>query len=382
MQGFRRPHGVGFVAMLAALALGVAACGGDDSGSGSASGGSGSGDGKTITIVMSNGFVSQWRTEMQNIATEMAKNNEPYKGHVDFQVVVSETSPTAQIQSINNIIAQRPDAILINALSPTALDPVVKKACAQGIVVVYFDQVGGETCAYRVRNNETKLFENNAEWLAKTLKGKGNIIQDLGLPGSPVSQFGTQAAADVFKKYPGIKVVSKYEGNYTPGPSKQAVTRILTSTQGIDGVYGIAGVDGAAQAFEETKTKMVPMTNYGDMSVRLTNFIQANKKNGLEFSMAENAPTLGGQALHAAWLVLNKQNVFDKAWGFTQGHDPKEVYIPSRAFNTNGLPPIAGFEKTTYQELLDMSKGLPENALIPLSLEQSPVTNEQALGGN
>jgi len=378
MGKFRRSGRIGLLAVLAAAAVVVGACGGGDE-TASSSGGGG-GDGKTYKIVMSNGFVSQWRTEMQNIAAAMAEHNTPYKGHVDFKVVVSESNPTAQIQSINNIIAQRPDAILINALSPTALDPVVKKACAQGIVVVYFDQVGHEPCSYRLTNNYAKLFENNAEWLAKTLKGKGRIIQDLGLPGSPVSQAGTAAATKIFAKYPGIQVVSKYEGNYTPGPSKQAVTRILTSTQGIDGVYGIAGVDGAAQAFEETKTKMVPMTNYGDMSVRLTNFIEAHKKDGLEFSMAENAPTLGGQALHAAWLALNKQDVFDKAWGFTQGHDPKEVYIPSRAFNTNGLPPIAGFEKTTYQELLDMSKGLPENALIPLSLEQSPVTNAQALG--
>jgi ribose transport system substrate-binding protein len=376
--GFARSRVIGFVA---ALALGLAACGDDEGGgSGGGSGGASAGDGETFKIVMSNGFVSQWRTQMQNIASEMAANNAPYKGKVDFEVVVSETSPTAQIQSINNIIAQRPDAILINALSPTALDPVVRKACAQDIVVIYFDQVGGEKCAYRVRNNEYKLFENNAEWLAETLKGKGRIIQDLGLPGSPVSQFGTQAAADVFKKYPGIEIVAKYEGNYTPGPSKQAVTNILTSTQNIDGVYGIAGVDGAAQAFEETNTPFVPMTNYGDMSVRLTNFIEANKSKGLEFSMAENAPTLGGQALHAAWLVLNDQDVFDPEWGFTQGGDPKEVYIPSRAFNTNGLPPIEGFEETTYQELLDMSADLPENALIPTSLEQSPVTNEQALG--
>jgi ribose transport system substrate-binding protein len=363
------------------MALGATACGSSNSGSSPSSGG-GSSSGKTYKIVMSNGFVSTWRTEMQELAKAMAASNAPYKGHVDMKVVVSDTSPTAQIQSINNIIATKPDAILIDALSPTALNPVVKRACAQGITVVYFDQVGTQMdkCAYRVHNNEYALFQNNAEWLAKTLHGKGRVLQDLGLPGSPISQIGTKAAQDVFKKYPGMKIVAKYEGNYTPGPTKQAVTRILTSNKGIDGVYGIAGVDGAVQAFQETNTKMVPMTNFGDMSVRLTHLIDANKSKGLEFNMAENAPTLAGQALQVAWAALNKQPVFGGKWGFEQGGDAKEVFIPKVAYNTNGLPPITGFQKTTYKQLEDMSKGLPEQTLIPYTLPQSPVPANQVLG--
>ncbi|MCZ4492180.1 MAG: ribose transport system substrate-binding protein [Baekduia sp.] len=380
----RRGRGLVTAGVVGLMALGATACGSSNSGSSGGAASGSSGGGKTYKIVMSNGFVSVWRTEMQELAKAMAAGNAPYKGHVDMKVVVSDTSPTAQIQSINNIIATKPDAILIDALSPTALNPVVKRACAQGILVVYFDQVGTQMdkCAYRVHNNEYALFQNNAEWLAKTLKGKGRVLQDLGLPGSPISQIGTKAAADVFKKYPGIKIAAKYEGNYTPGPTKQAVTRILTSTKNIDGVYGIAGVDGAVQAFQETNTKMIPMTNFGDMSVRLTNLIEANKSNGLQFNMAENAPTLAGQALQVAWAALNKQPIFGDKFGFTQGGDPKEVFIPKVAYNTNGLPPIAGFQKTTYQQLLDMSKGLPEQTLIPYALPQSPVPSNKVVGSS
>jgi ribose transport system substrate-binding protein len=312
----------------------------------------------------------------------MATNNAPYKGHVDYKMVLSQTSATAQIQTLNNLIAQRPDAILVEALSPTALNPVVKKACAQGITVVYFDQVadGMEKCAYRVHNDNYKLFENNAEWLAKTLKGKGRIIQDLGLPGSPVSQAATKEADAVFKKYPGIKVVARYEGNYAPGPSKQAVSRILTSNKNIDGLYGVAGVDGAVQAFEETGTKMVPTTNFGDMSVRFNKLIKKHESKGLEASMAENAPTIGGQALQVAWLALHKKSVFDPAWGLKPGADDKEVIVPLRSFNTSGLAPIAGFEKTKISEFEEMSKGLGDSTIVPFSLPQSPVTAQQVLG--
>lgn len=374
------------VATVAAVV--IAACGSSSSNGSAAhaSGGSsgGSGSGKVYNIVMSNGFVSEWRTEMQNMAKAMADNNAPYKGHVHLSVVVSQPTPTSQIQSIDNIITQHPDAILVDALSPTALNPVVQKACSAGIVVVYFDQYGPEMthCAYRVHNDEAALFENNARWLAKTLHGTGNIIEDEGLPGSPVSTTALTAASAVFKNYPGIHVVAKYVGNYTSGPSKQAVTSVLTSNKNINGVYGIAGVDGAVEAFQATGTKMVPMTNYGDISVNLLHLLAQYQSKGLQFSMAQNGPALAGQGLEVAWDALTHKSPFaDTAWGFSHGTDSKDVVIPKVAIDTNGLPPMAGFQTTPYATLQKQGAGLPISTQLPFSLAQSPVTSKQALGG-
>lgn len=386
MVGSRRVRLVMMVvsAFLAAVAIG--ACGSSSSSGSSKSAGAsgGSSSGKVYKVVMDNGFVSEWRTEMQNMAAAMAKNNAPYKGHIHFSVVVSQSTPTAQIQSIDNIITEHPDAIMIDALSPTALNPVVQKACTEGIVVVYFDQYGPQMnhCAYRVHNDENALFENNALWLAKTLHGKGNIIEDEGLPGSPVSTTALTAASAIFKSYPGIHVVGKYVGNYTSGPSKQAVTSVLTSNKDINGVYGIAGVDGAVEAFQATGTKMVPMTNYGDISVNLLHLLAQYHSKGLQFSMAQNGPALAGQGLEVTWDALTHKSPFaDKAWGFTQGTDPKDVVIPKVAINTNGIAPMAGFQTVPYATLQKEGAGLPISTQLPFSLSQSPVTSAQALGG-
>jgi ribose transport system substrate-binding protein len=390
MYNFTRLRVLAVTIAATAIAVSIGACGSSSNSSSSGSvasggnGGGGSSSGKTYKIVMSNGFVSTWRTEMQNMAKAMASKNAPYKGHVDLSIVVSQPTPTSQIQSINNIITEHPDAILIDALSPTALNPVVQRACSMNIVVVYFDQYGPEMnkCAYRVHNDEAALFENNATWLAKTLHGKGNIIEDEGLPGSPVSTTALTAAASVFKNYPGIHVVGKYVGNYTPGPSKQAVTNLLTSTKNVNGVYGIAGVDGAVEGFQATNTKMVPMTNYGDISVNLIHLINADKSKGLQFSMAENGPALAGQGLEVAWDALTKTSPFaDSAWGFTQGTDSKDVVIPKVAYNTNGIAPLAGFAKTSYSTLQKTATGLPITTQLPFSLTQSPVSAKDALSG-
>jgi ABC-type sugar transport system substrate-binding protein len=349
--------------LVAAAAAAIGACGGE-------SGSSGSGK---YNVVLSNYFVSTWRTEMQNLAKTMASENPPYKGQMKMSVVVSASDPTSQIQSLDNIIAQHPSAILIDAGSPTALNPVAQKACAAGIKVIFFDQVGTAPCAYRVHNNEELLFENNAEWLAKTLHYHGNIIQDLGLPGSPISEIATAAAKKVFAKYPGIHVVATYEGDYTTAPSEQAVTRLLTTNKNINGVYGIAGVDGAVEAFLSTNTKLVPMTNFGDISVRMLKLIEQNESKGLQFQLAQNGPDMSGYAVQVAWRLLHNQSPFDPAWGLHQGTNPKDVYIPSVAYNTNGLPMLPGFQQGTSLKQFDPYLSLPLSTQLPLFVPQSPV---------
>ena len=54
--------------------------------------------------------------------------------------------------------------------------------------------------------------EQAAEWLVKTLGGKGNIIMLGGTPGNPMTAAQTVGWRRAFAKYPGIKIVG------TPGP--------------------------------------------------------------------------------------------------------------------------------------------------------------------
>ena len=333
---------------------------------------------KVFRIVLSNNFVgNEWRIEMQNIAKSMAANNSPFKGKVKLEIVDAEGTPTAQIQSLNNIIATRPDAILIDSASPTALNPVLQKACTAGIVVVTFDQIADAPCAYKVTADNQALFEANAYWLAKTLKGKGNIAQDLGLPGAPVSDYSHKAAAKVLSKFPGIKIVASYEGGYAPGPSNQKMAAILSSGKKLDGVFGVAGVDGAVQAFLDTKATLVPGVNFGDTSPHLLKLVDQYKSKGLQFQFAENPPTLSGYALKVAWQLLNKQNPV--AWTLKQGKDSKRLVLPVRVYNSNGIK-APGAQVLSYKVLLSKYGNLPGDTELPLSIPESPVTPQQALG--
>ena len=98
-------------------------------------------EGKKYTIYLSNNFVgNDWRQQMERVAT-VSVNKGPLAGRVDLKIQNVENTVQAQINSLNNIIRAKPDAILVDAGSDTALNPTIKKACDAGIVVVSFDQV-------------------------------------------------------------------------------------------------------------------------------------------------------------------------------------------------------------------------------------------------
>ena len=69
----------------------------------------------------------------------------------------AENQATEQAAQIQNLILQGYDAIVLNAASPTALNGAVKEACDAGIVVVSFDGVVTEPCAWRIAVDFKKM---------------------------------------------------------------------------------------------------------------------------------------------------------------------------------------------------------------------------------
>jgi ribose transport system substrate-binding protein len=341
---------------------------------------------EVFDIVLSNNFVgNQWRLEMQNIAKAMAENNEPYAGNVNFRIVVAEGDPTAQIQSLEAIIATEPDAILLDAASPTALNPVLQEACDKGIIVISFDQTVTEPCTYRVREQNEELYLANGEWLVKSIGEEGNILQDLGLPGQPLSQISNGVLEEVYGQYPGINIVGTFEGNYAPGPSQQAVANALATGMEIDAVYNLAGSDGIIQAYVQAGAPQdldfVPIVNTGDIAVRTLELIREYEGTSLEVQFADNPPTFGGYALEVAWRVLHDMDPVNEEWGMTLGNDPKEIFLPLRVYNTNGVTTSSSAEVLPVDDLMHfLDEGLPPDTQLPYSIPQSPVTKEQVFG--
>lgn len=266
------------LAVLVLAAVVVAGCGSSSSSSSSSSGGSESGSeaesgsseaasseaegsGEKFSVYLSNNYMgNEWRPQMENIASYIA-GQKPYDEKVDLQIKNEELTPAAQIQSLQSIIREDPDAIMVDAASPTALNPVLAQACAKGILVFSFDQVVTEPCAYKLPEDYEKQAKDMANWLGTELKGKGKILMDTGLPGIAISTTFEEVWKETLaEKYPGIEIVGTFSSEYAPGPELKGVSQDLAQNSEINGILSGGYCSSDVKALKQAGRELVPMT--------------------------------------------------------------------------------------------------------------------------
>ena len=237
-------------------ALVVAACGGS---SGGGSGGGGSGH--KYTIYLSNNYMgNEWRPQMENVA-KVISGKPQYRDKVNLQIRNVQGTPAAQIQSLQTIIRAKPDAIMIDAASPTALNPTIQQACSAGITVYSFDQTVTAPCAYKLPENYVGEATDMANWMGTVLHGKGNILMDTGLPGIAISTTFLKIWKQILaQKYPGIHVVGTFSSQYAPGPELQGVSQDLAQNPNISGILSGGYCSSDIKALQRAGRKLVPMT--------------------------------------------------------------------------------------------------------------------------
>src|SRR3954468_417055 len=185
---------------------------------------------------------NDWQAEGANMIKAMA-GSATYRDKVDLQVQVAGPNAQRQIQQINAMVQAGAKAIIVYPISPTALNQVVKNACAKGVVVVAYDSIIEEPCAYNVHIDQKAWGTQSAEWLVDKLGGKGNVVMVTGVPGTTVDTLRNEGAKEVFAKHPGIKLIAEANGRGTraaprPELSKVGATRPWDQ---IDGLWMQAG---------------------------------------------------------------------------------------------------------------------------------------------
>jgi ribose transport system substrate-binding protein len=322
---------------------------------------------ETYKFVLSNNFLgNDWRPQMERLA-QLTSQLAPFKGKIALQIVNSQTTTEAQIADLNNIIASKPDVILLDAGSPTALNPVVKRACAAGIKVISFDQPVTESCAWRVYQDHGLGQRAVGQWMAKVLKNQGGIFVDRGLPGAPISQVIHDNFLKGLHQYgPNVKVLAEYDGKYSIGPEQQAVSSLLAGHSDVAGVHTQGYCTPIFNAFKQAGMALVPCTAYG-----YNGELVACVQNKVPCAILSGSPVVVQIAMKLALDALEGKATPPKS---------KVVAVPMYLFLTG--PKIhlenAGVE-TQYVKLgsnafPDLAPGLA----LPYTLTQYKITPQQA----
>ncbi len=211
-------------------------------------------------IALSNSYIgNKWRIEMENVF-KAALAMDPFKSQVDGSWFNSGNDVSKQSQQLSNLIAERVNAIVVNAASPTALNGILAQAANRGILVVSFDNVVTTPKALKVNTDQKEFGRKLAEFLVKKLNGKGNVIMVTGVPGTFVDLDRNKGADEVWAKNPGIKVVNRYTGMWDSSVAERNTASVLPSLPKIDGIWCQGGTDGVLKAFIAAGRTPLPPT--------------------------------------------------------------------------------------------------------------------------
>ena len=129
------------------------------------------------------------------------------KSGVKAVISDAQLNSAQQISSVENLIAQKVDVILLNAVDSKAIVPAVEAANEAGIPVICLDVMaeGGEVAAF-IASNNVAAGEMGGEFIAEQLGGKGDVVI---LDGPPISSFQDRAQGfeNALKNYPDINIV-------------------------------------------------------------------------------------------------------------------------------------------------------------------------------
>jgi ribose transport system substrate-binding protein len=224
--------------------------------------------GKKFKIALSNSYIgNKWRIEMENV-WKAALGMEPFKSDVDGSWFNSGNDVSKQSQQISDLIARKVDAIVVDAASPTGLNGILTQASERGILVVSFDNIVTAPSALKVNTDQVAFGRQLAEWLAKKLDGKGNVIMVTGVAGTSVDQDRNKGADEVWAKNPDIKVVNRYTGMWDSATAERNTASILPSLPPIQGIWCQGGTDGVLKAFLAANRPLPPTAGEAENGFR------------------------------------------------------------------------------------------------------------------
>jgi ribose transport system substrate-binding protein len=164
-------------------------------------------------------------------------------------------SPTTQIPIVQQLLAEKPDALIISPTDPKALQPVVDKAIKQGVVVVNVDtHVNNlKKVISFVTGDNTQGGQAAADAMAKAMNYQdGKTYEVVVGASSPTTTTNTARyagfKAEIAKKYPGIKIVDEEYSQSQPAVANTNVNNWLTKYPNLKGIFAIDGTNAAGAA--------------------------------------------------------------------------------------------------------------------------------------
>ena len=260
---------------------------------------------KTYTIAFSLKTVTN--DDFQKAIATAIQSAVEAAGHKFLLVTAGEqTAVSTQVNQVEDLIAKKVDAIILNPMDGKAVVPVLKKAKAAGIPVIVVDssvEKGNEGLyiSYVGTDNFNAGVEAGKR-LVKELNNQGNVLVVRGANGS----LAGDNRVDGFKKGlvgSGLKIVGEQPGNWNNAVAMQVTENLLQANKSVQGLFTASDVmlEGILQAIGDANRSGIKILAV-DGSKKAVDLIETGTVTG---TMAQFPAKMGRIAVETLLGVLD-----------------------------------------------------------------------------
>jgi ABC-type sugar transport system substrate-binding protein len=262
-------------------------------------------------------FDDNFLTVLRNGMADYAKTLPGVTLHIED----AQNDVAKQLSEIQNFVAEKVDAIIVNPVDTDATPAMTKLAAEAGIPLVYVNRQPkdldklGKKAAF-VASNESDSGTLEMKEICKLLGGKGEIVVMMG---ELSNQAARQRTADVHEviKSPdcsGIKIVQEQTANWARTQAQDLMTNWITKGVKFDAVVS-NNDEMAIGAMQALKASGVDVKKAIVGGVDATADALASMKSGdLKVTVFQNAAGQGKSAVDTALKLAKGEAVEQKIW--------------------------------------------------------------------
>ena len=224
----------------------------------------------TLVLGSTSSFASTAKAKKLKIAFNMGAEADPFfiamnqgaaaeakklKVTLVWQGDPSYYSPSTQMPIVQQLLAEKPNALIISPTDPKALQPSVNQAIKKHITVLNVDTHVSDLSKVLsfVTGDNTQGGTAAADAMAQAMNYEAGKTYDVVVgASSPTTTTNTARyagfKAEIAKKYPGITIVDEEYSQSQPAVANTNVNNWLTKYPNLKGIFAIDGTNAAGAA--------------------------------------------------------------------------------------------------------------------------------------
>ncbi|MDQ0352369.1 ribose transport system substrate-binding protein [Alkalibacillus filiformis] len=229
---------------------------------------------------------------------------------VEITVVDAQDDAATQLSSIEDLVQQDVDVLVVNPTDSEAVITAVETANEADIPVVTVDRSadGGEVVAH-IASDNVAGGEMAGDFIAEQLGGEGNVVELEGIPGSSAARERGEGFHNSVDAQDGINVVAQQPADFDRAEGLTVMENIIQSGEEFDAVF--AHNDemalGAVRALESAGMDDVIVVGFDATD----DAVEAVEAGEMDATIAQQPIVIGEQGIETALSIAEGESVED-----------------------------------------------------------------------